>query len=217
MCGTTDPDGDPLEYSISFGDLQGDHGSDCRVTHQYTHSFTFLALVCVGDGNWGHSVCRLFTIQVGGGDDDVGNSSAAESVAAGDGLSRPVPGPGSENAEPGATGALAVDSDLNLPGASGQIVLNGSESAFVGEGPSRANLGGRLGLNRFEAVVGEATSPGEWRLELSSPGREIESLVVVAGQPVQVSPRQVVFALAGRPGERLVFTFRLTALSSGPR
>jgi hypothetical protein len=112
---------------------------------------------------------------------------------------------------------VAVDSDLTLPGASGQIVLNGSESAFVGEGPSRANLGGRLGLNRVEAVVGEATGPGEWRLELSSPGREIDALVVVVGQPVRVSTREAVFALAGRPGERLVFSFRLVALPSGLR
>ncbi len=222
LCGSTDPDGDPLEYSILFGDLQGYQGSACRVTHRYTVSITFLALVCVGDGHWGHSVCRIFTIQVGGGDDgdddeNSGGSSPEGPAAAQDRPPRPGPVAGSGEAEPGVAGVVAVDSELAVPGAGGQIILNGSESVFVGEGQGRVHLGGHPGLNRLEAVVGAGAGPGKWTLELSTPGREIDGLVVVAGQPVQVSPRRVVFALAGRPGERLVFSFRLTALSSSPR
>jgi hypothetical protein len=38
----------------------------------------------------------------------------------------------------------------------------------------------------------------------------VEGLRIVAGQTVSVSPNEVVFALSGRPGERIVFSFQLS-------
>jgi PKD repeat protein len=49
--GSTDPDGDPLQYAWTFGD--GGTGSGASPTHTYTSAGTFAATVTVSDGHGG--------------------------------------------------------------------------------------------------------------------------------------------------------------------
>ncbi len=102
-------------------------------------------------------------------------------------------------------------SELDIPGGRGQVVLNGSDATFPATG-GRVPLAGRprSGENRVEATLVQATGqPGLWRFELGAdqsvtPG----SLRVIAGQVGLVTPDALVFRMKGRPGERVVFTFR---------
>jgi hypothetical protein len=118
-------------------------------------------------------------------------------------------------ASPPVVGPLAVStglvSQLDVPGGRAQVVLNGSDAVFPARG--RVALAGRprSGENRVEATLVQATGqPGLWRFELGAdqsvtPG----SLRVIAGQVGLVTPDALVFRMKGRPGERVVFTFRL--------
>jgi hypothetical protein len=55
----------------------------------------------------------------------------------------------------------------------------------------------------------EGTGGGSWRFELAgTEGLQRGSLRVVAGDVALVTDEAIVFRLAGRPGERIVFTFR---------
>ncbi len=96
---------------------------------------------------------------------------------------------------------------LDVPGAAGQVILNGASLAFVRTGRSDASAELRRGDNRLEAQLVQAEGrPGTWRFELG----EIErgSLRVVAGDVALVTADAVVFRMRGRPGERVVFAFR---------
>ncbi len=65
----------------------------------------------------------------------------------------------------------------------------------------------RSGENRVEATLVQATGqPGLWRFELGAGASG--SLRVIAGEVTLVTPEAVVFRMKGRPGERVVFTFR---------
>jgi hypothetical protein len=108
-------------------------------------------------------------------------------------------------------GNLAM-SQLMAPGGRGQVVVNGSEGAFVGPGLARLPLRFSRGANQVEATL-VAGGSGTWRFDLSGLG-VAGSLRVVAGEVAQVGPEQVVFRLRGLPGERLVFTFRSGAGAS---
>jgi hypothetical protein len=104
--------------------------------------------------------------------------------------------------------AATLVSELAAPGAAGQVVANG-EAAFPREG--RSSLSVRLGPgeSRVEATLVEARAGGTWRFDLGAvPGLRPGSLRVVAGDVVQVGADAVVFRLRGRPGERVVFSFR---------
>jgi hypothetical protein len=98
-------------------------------------------------------------------------------------------------------------STLDAAGGSGQVVVDGILGAFqqrVGQRLQRL----RSGRHRMEGVLvnGDGRS-GTWRFELGGlfePG----SLQVIAGDPAAVTANTVVFRLAGRPGERVAFTFR---------
>jgi hypothetical protein len=215
MCGSSDPDGDTLQFSIVYGDGTSYAGSNCSQRHDYTapeeSTRFYTAIVCVTDGHPGHEVCKSFTIQVEG--DDFRDSSA-NAGGPPDGSRPPKPAPVSRPAaEPAeAPGGLALGSELTVPGATGQIVLNGVESFFVGGGWTWLAARGRPGTNRVEALLvdGSGTS-GQWRFDLSGTGLRIDGLQVVAGRTVSISPRQVIFTLSGRPGERIVFSFQLSA------
>jgi len=100
-------------------------------------------------------------------------------------------------------------SDLSVPGGAGQVVVNG-EVVFPRAGRSAVVMQVRPGDNRVEAMLVEGRGPGMWRFELGSiRGFRPESLRVVAGDAVQASGETVAFRLLGRPGERLVFGFRI--------
>jgi hypothetical protein len=100
-------------------------------------------------------------------------------------------------------------SDLAVPGGHGQVVLNGTDAFFPSAGPSRMTAAIRPGSNRVEAVLVNALGRGgTWRFDLGGQGLKAGSLRVVAGEVVLATPDTVVFRLSGRPGERLVFSFR---------
>ena len=100
-------------------------------------------------------------------------------------------------------------SDLAVPGGHGQVVLNGTEAFFPSAGPSRITGPLRPGSNRVEAVLVNAPGRGgTWRFDLGGQGLTAGSLRVVAGEVVLATPDTVVFRLSGRPGERVVFSFR---------
>jgi len=105
---------------------------------------------------------------------------------------------------------ISISSDLQVPGASGQLVFNGSSVAFAGSGRS-ARLGvsaGQQGRNRIEAQLVQASGPGTWRFDLSSTrGFVAGSLRVVAGEVSLVTGNVLAFRMKGIPGERIVFTF----------
>jgi hypothetical protein len=104
---------------------------------------------------------------------------------------------------------LTVASDLDLPGGSGQIVVNGRNAAFARRGRSSSVAVTRRGENRVEAQLVAGTGAGTWRFELGGAnGIEAGSLRVVAGDVTLVTGEAVVFRLNGRAGERVVFTFR---------
>jgi hypothetical protein len=100
-------------------------------------------------------------------------------------------------------------SDLAVPGGHGQVVLNGTDAFFPSAGPSRITAPVRPGSNRVEAVLVNAPGRGgTWRFDLGGQGLQAGSLRVVAGEVVLATPDAVVFRLSGRPGERVVFSFR---------
>jgi len=101
-------------------------------------------------------------------------------------------------------------SQLDVEGASGQVMVNGETAAFAGPGGSTALAAGRRGENRVEAqLVQGAGKPGTWRFELGATANLVPgSLRVLAGSVAEISGEAVVFRLSGRAGERVVFTFR---------
>jgi hypothetical protein len=105
---------------------------------------------------------------------------------------------------------VAWASELNLEGGSGQVVVNGESAAFAGRGRSAGAALGRRGVNRVEAQVVEAAgTPGTWRFELDTTGSlQPGTIRVIAGEIALVTESAVVFRLKGRPGERVVFSFR---------
>jgi len=105
---------------------------------------------------------------------------------------------------------LAWTSELEVPGASAQVVVNGEAAVFAAAGRSVSAVPGRLGENRVEAqLVQAAGRAGTWRFDLSTTASlDVGSLRVIAGEVVAISGDGVVFRLTGRPGERVVFAFR---------
>jgi hypothetical protein len=100
-------------------------------------------------------------------------------------------------------------SELDLPGGSGQVVVN-DEAAFPRAGRSALALRPRAGENRLEATLVEGRGPGTWRFDLQSVrGLRPESLRVIAGEAAQVGGGVVTFRLRGRTGERIVLSFRV--------
>jgi hypothetical protein len=97
------------------------------------------------------------------------------------------------------------------------VLVNGSAAAFAGPGLSVGMAYGQRGENRVEArVVQGAGKPGTWRFELGSTANLVPgSLRVLAGSVTEVSGDALVFRLSGRPGERVMFTFRTSNYCPG--
>jgi hypothetical protein len=97
-----------------------------------------------------------------------------------------------------------LTSDLQVPGASGQVVVDGAQAFFVAKGaltlsPARSGRGEPV---RVEATLANgAGQAGTWRFDVG-PGSRVR---VVAGEVVLATPQAVVFRMRGRPGERVVF------------
>jgi hypothetical protein len=189
-----------LKYFYDFdGDGVDDLKGGCSVTKIYSiagitstaattlppQSRFFDPIVCVGQGTLRQ--CHPWHIVV----NEAGGLSARPAVAA-------------------TTRRVAWTSELDLDGGSGQVVVNGEAAAFASRGRSAGAAVGRRGLNRIEAQVVEATGqPGMWRFELGTTGSlEAGSIRVIAGEVALVTENAVMFRLKGRPGERIVFSFR---------
>jgi hypothetical protein len=106
--------------------------------------------------------------------------------------------------------AAALASQLEVPRGRGQVAINGQVALSVGPGVQRGAVLVRAGENRIEAWLSESASPGLWRFdlgELAEPG----TLSVVQGQVQVVAGDSLAFRMSGKPGERVVFTFRRRA------
>jgi hypothetical protein len=103
-------------------------------------------------------------------------------------------------------------SELRLPGARGQVVVDGAQAVFPSAGSESFAAALPPGQHRFEATLVEAGGRGAaglWRFDLQSLRVAPGSLRVVAGEVVQLGADVVAFRLRGREGERLVFTFEV--------
>jgi hypothetical protein len=209
LCGSFDPDSDPLWYTVFFDDRPNDPtasygGSACSTQYTYDDTGSFNPELCVDDGQ-NPPQCATVPLTI---------ASAKSSARPGQTADTGRPGTPTHEPEtsPSPPAGVGLDSQLTVPGGTGQIILNGSESSFVGTGPSRITSRGQPGSNRIEALLvdGEGRA-GKWRFDLAATRLPVDGLRVVAGQTVSISPREVVFALTGRPGERIVFTFDLPA------
>lgn len=116
--------------------------------------------------------------------------------------------PHTGDAASGSSRGVDLASQLDVAGGSGQVVVNGTSLAFAGRGRSALAARGRRGENRVEAQLVQAAGGGQWRFEVHGEGLEAGSLRVVAGEVTLVSSDAVVFRMSGKPGERVVFTFR---------
>ena len=100
---------------------------------------------------------------------------------------------------------------LDVPGATGQVVLDGQTVVAERGRRVEARVRPRDGDNVVEAQLVEANGkPGTWRFEVQ--GGEVlqpASLRVVRGEVVLVTPTVVLFRLKGQPGEQVSFTYRL--------
>ncbi len=113
--------------------------------------------------------------------------------------------------------SITITSELRLPGGAGQVVINGTSVSFTNEGLSNQTMASAKTLIRIEAqLVAAVGKPGTWRFEFPA-GIEPGSLAIVAGQGSLTGPSGVVFRLQGRPGERVVFTFRGRGRDDGER
>ena len=114
------------------------------------------------------------------------------------------------SAPPAAVRSLDWTIHLDVPGAVGQVVLNG-HAVRVARGQSQAAAAGREGDNAIEAQLVEARDgPGTWRFEAQE-GEAIEpgSLRVVRGEVALVTPSAVVFRMKGERSEEVAFSYRL--------
>ena len=109
-----------------------------------------------------------------------------------------------ETTEPGAADSI---SELDVEGAAGQVVVDGSSVSYHVRGTVTVAIRGGTRVHRVEAtLVAAAGRPGTWRFHLPS-GVKPGSLRVVAGDVAAITADTVTFRLAGRPGERIVFRF----------
>lgn len=106
---------------------------------------------------------------------------------------------------------VAWESQLDVGGGEGQVVMNGRTASAVRPGLAAMVTEGRKGVNRVEAVlVRGGGRPGSWRFDFSGhAGVKPGSLRAVAGTVALITGETVVFHLQGKPGERVVFTFEV--------
>lgn len=109
------------------------------------------------------------------------------------------------------TGPIAWASQLDLEGGEGRVSINGGAATAVAAGRSAMRSERRSGANLVEAVLSRASGRrGAWRFDFAGvPGIRRGSLRVHAGTAAVVTPDSVVFAMDGRTGERVVFTFEV--------
>jgi hypothetical protein len=103
--------------------------------------------------------------------------------------------------------AAKLISDLDVERAAGQVVVDGTSVAFQSRAAFTMAIPAGRSVHRIEAtLVAAAGRPGTWRFQLPT-GATPGSLRVIAGEVAAIAADTVTFRLAGRPGERVVFTF----------
>jgi hypothetical protein len=103
--------------------------------------------------------------------------------------------------------ALVWTTQLDAAGAEGHVGVNGALSA-VRTGPTAMRSARVAGVNLVEATLSRAAGAGAWRFDFSGqPGFKRGSLRAVAGKVAVLAPDAIAFALEGKAGERIVFTF----------
>jgi hypothetical protein len=115
--------------------------------------------------------------------------------------------------------SVAWQSDLQLDGGRGQVVVDGAEAVFPSAGPASFASALGPGAHRFEATIVDARSDsrrdgggaGTWRFDLSALRLRAGSLRVVAGDAAELAADALTFRLRGRAGERVVFAFEIAA------
>lgn len=110
-----------------------------------------------------------------------------------------------------ASNGTVLKSRLDVERARAQVIVDGAAVHYVGAGDGAID-GPTLpaGVHRVvgQLVDGSALrSGGQWRFDLSGPV-EPGSLQAAGGEVVMLSERAIAFRLAGKSGERVVFTFR---------
>jgi len=105
--------------------------------------------------------------------------------------------------------AATLSSTLDLEGGEGQIVVDGSTAVFQRRGAREAVLAEGRALHRIEATVVNAEGrAGTWRFQVDG-GVAPGTLRIVAGNGALAGEATLVFHLSGKPGERIVFAFRV--------
>ena len=218
MCGSR---GDNLKYTYDFnGDGIEDYRGTCSVVLNFSTTGIAAAAILPGPVST-LPLTKLYTTIMtvfepsGTARPPVNTASQTNMVKVTEAALVAIPtfaGPSARlgsSAHPAPTRRVGFSSQLDMPGASGQIVVNGSTAVFASAGRSTATAVGRRGENRIEAQLVQGAGAGQWRFELGSTASlEPGSLRVVAGNVALVTGDAVVFRLSGRPGERIVFTFR---------
>jgi hypothetical protein len=104
-------------------------------------------------------------------------------------------------------GALLWTTQLDAAGAEGHVAVNGALSAVrTGRNPMRSARA--EGVSLVEATLSRGAGAGTWRFDFSGqPGFKRGSLRAVAGKVALLTADSIAFALEGKAGERMVFTF----------
>jgi hypothetical protein len=200
-CATT---GENLRFSYDFDgdgivDFRGGQ-SACRVTRRYSlagvssaattiapATSTFRATVTGSCLDQGVTESQTFSVQV---------SQAGFRIKTGD--------------QAPSARRLSWVSQLDIPEARGQVVVNGEAVVYAAAGRSAAAAVGRRGENRLEAQIVQGTGKaGTWRIDLGGTSSLVKgSLRVIAGEVEAVAGDAVVFRLSGKAGERVVLAFK---------
>jgi hypothetical protein len=98
------------------------------------------------------------------------------------------------------------DSTLDVPGGRGQIVIDGAAVRYQDSGVDQGTITPAHGTRQVVAQLITVKGPGTWTFRLQGSARA-GSLRPLAGNATLVTADSITFRLAGKPGERVVFTF----------
>jgi hypothetical protein len=96
-------------------------------------------------------------------------------------------------------------SQLDAPGATGNVTVDGAPTAGVGLASATIAVKEGAGEVRVQGVLATASGPGSWRFERHAGAGPPVRVRVLEGQVSLVTPEAVVFRVRGKPGERVAF------------
>jgi hypothetical protein len=101
---------------------------------------------------------------------------------------------------------VAVSVALEAPKGTAQVVLDGAQVLTEPSGRLTVGRQREAAGHRVEGWIVSAGGPGAWRFAILGAVRP-GSLRVVSGRVASITPDTIVFAVSGRPGERVLFVF----------